>query len=317
VSRHLFGGVFGGTIDLLHKITYRESRFYLYDEHYSRGTFWLLILRSGLVGIGGAIALTAIRIYAGELEQHLEDLPRDVVYNFALSLIAGFAARTLLPNIANILERRLQEQDQKIAAQSDVVGKQEQALNEQGQTLEETRKELDQQKIALDQQHEEIERRKAEQNMAEKLFRGTTALNQNAVHSDINTGKNSLAEVLQTNKSSKTATILLARIFYEKENDVDNSIKVMDDFLYNNPLPPASEQDVADILYNKACYLALKAARFQPQEGAASTETENLRKEALLALERSISLSPGNARDAADDRDFDSIRDSEQFKRLV
>jgi hypothetical protein len=134
---------------------------------------------------------------------------------------------------------------------------------------------------------------------------------------DIDAGKKSLTELLQTHPNSKTASIFLGRIFYEKENDLDNSIKAMDDFLNKNPLPPASERDIADVLYNKACYLTLKAARLSEREGAASTETENLQKEALLALERSISLNPGNARDAADDRDFLSIQGSEQFQRLV
>ncbi len=123
------GGFFGGVIDLLHKITYKDASFLVYDEAYNRKIFFLLLLRSGLVGVGGALGLCALRIYAGEFEKDMALSPINVLFNFTLSVIAGFAARTLLPNIASRLERQFDEKladerreiDKKMSKQEELI----------------------------------------------------------------------------------------------------------------------------------------------------------------------------------------------------
>jgi hypothetical protein len=303
------GGFLGGTIDLLHKLTYKDHKFYLYDHPYSRGTFFLLILRSGFVGIGGARGLAAVRIYADEFKNDLGAIPRDVIYNFALSVIAGFASRTLLPNIANMLDRRLKEQDEKIAEQGTAVA-------QQSSVIEQTQEQLETQKDELEQQRHELENRKQQHEMAEAIMLGGFALGPAAVKSEIEHAKQGLIELLDKVPKARRAAIYLARIRHEKDKDFDGAIAALSDFLEKNEDTDTPTVDIADVLYNKACYLALKAAHLQT-EGAASEAIEDLRKEAVLALERSISLLPANADDAAGDQDLSSLRELEPFQRLI
>jgi hypothetical protein len=134
--------------------------------------------------------------------------------------------------------------------------------------------------------------------------------------SDITRAKDGLLDILKEEPGDRRAVMMLARIFYEKEHDVDAAIRALSEFIDNSISADVSEHDIADVLYNKACYLTLKAAHLN-KEGAASTEIDDLRREAFLALERSISLSPANASDAASDPDLETIRDTEQFRLLV
>lgn len=72
------------------------------------------------------------------------------------------------------------------------------------------------------------------------------------------------------------------------------------------------DEDYADVLYNKACYLAIDSAQ-APDPGA----KEQCLTGALEALEESIKYNSSNARDAWQDGDFDSIRDDAKFLNLV
>jgi hypothetical protein len=297
------GGFFGGIVDLFHKISYRSGRFSLYgeisptyDELLLPSTFWLLVSRSGIIGVGGALALCAIRIYADEFKNHLEELPIHVLYNFSLSVIAGFAARTLLPNIARSLERKFQE---RLEEQDKKIDEKEVQHHEQ----------IEQARISLEAKNQDVAK---QLKRSEVMLLATAALEGVAVKSDVQIAIAELQKLLMDNPIDRRVAIYLGRLLAREER-LDDAVKTLDDFIAHGPPP---NPDVADALYNKACYLMRKAARLA-EKGAASKATEAIYKEAYASLQGSVTLLPANAVDALGDQDFETARNSEEFQRIL
>ncbi len=105
--------------------------------------------------------------------------------------------------------------------------------------------------------------------------------------------------------------IVLGRL-YDYFCRYDKSIPLLTSFLEAKKAKgETTDQDVADVLYNRACSRSLKSA------AASGEERERLQKQALDDLRKSIELLPPNRGEAACDRDFKPMTAFDEFTRLV
>jgi len=108
----------------------------------------------------------------------------------------------------------------------------------------------------------------------------------------------------------RRANLLLAAL-YKRTGDLDSAIAVLSAFINCKRAYNEIDMHLADALYNRACYHALK---FQNSTGEKAAEYS---REALGDLRDSILISPGNAESAAMDDDFQALWDDPIFKSLV
>jgi hypothetical protein len=101
--------------------------------------------------------------------------------------------------------------------------------------------------------------------------------------------------------------IVLARLYAEGEKRMNEAIEVLQSFIRSKTAAKQIDGDVADALFNLACYDSLK------MEVLAGNERNACGERALDALMRSIQIAPQNAKDVDTDPDLKTLRDSEDF----
>ncbi len=111
----------------------------------------------------------------------------------------------------------------------------------------------------------------------------------------------------------KTA-ILLGRL-YKRVNNHEKAIEILSLFIDDKKETKTVDDDYADVLYNRACYNILLFSKLR-KEGEIK-RSEFIKKEGISDLEKSVNLRPLNKKDAEIDKDFDNIRDNDDFKRIV
>jgi hypothetical protein len=104
------------------------------------------------------------------------------------------------------------------------------------------------------------------------------------------------------------ALIILSGRLYRGLGDLRGAVEVLETFVRNKESAGQIDKDVADALYNIACYYCLEWNKNK----SAGTKTKS-----LDALRRSTQISPENKRDAIDDPDFDCLREEQEFKDIV
>lgn len=98
--------------------------------------------------------------------------------------------------------------------------------------------------------------------------------------------------------TERRTAILLGRL-YRQEEQLSKAIEVLSEVVAARQKEGSgSDVDTADILYNRACYLALMAAT-RPEP-----EKSELMQKAEADLKRSIEISPTNRSEAAVDPDM-------------
>lgn len=117
--------------------------------------------------------------------------------------------------------------------------------------------------------------------------------------------------LLQVGPDRRVA-ILLGRLYADGLGDTHAARSALSRYILQVEGKPHVAKDLADVLYNHACY----TARLWAQAGS-EVEKDRLAKEIVNDLEKSFALRPGNREDAKKDPDFDSVREETWFKALV
>lgn len=104
--------------------------------------------------------------------------------------------------------------------------------------------------------------------------------------------------------------IMLGRL-YRRGEKYDEAVRILAEFLRAKEARGQMDKDYADALYNRACYICLKASKL-PQ-----TEREKYKQEAYQDLEKSFQISPENKIDAAVDDDFLLVKNEDRFRKLI
>ena len=226
------GGAIGGMLDVLNKIDLTAEGYESAGVKVARSDVLVLLLRNASVGIGGSLALTAVRIWLDSFESTTTE-PLHLLFNLSVSVVAGFAARTLLPTIASKLEKQ-------VAAQGEELSDQKQEL----ETLE-----------------SQVAEQMAELEYQEQMAQARVALDEGAVDSDRKRAFDALSSILEANPVDRRAAIWLGRIHAEASTpDFDKAIAQLTKFLEEKTSRGQGEDgDAAAAMYNRACYSSLKS----------------------------------------------------------
>lgn len=142
---------------------------------------------------------------------------------------------------------------------------------------------------------------------------GVTALVGPAVQpSDLEMAVKELRRVRERLPADRMLNIFLGRL-YKRMGDYGSAIAVLSQFieLKRSEDTPEAKKDVADALYNRACYAVLRMAQLP------AAQADEAKANAYRDLAESFSLSTVNRADARRDTDFTAIGKDEQFRSLV
>ncbi len=201
-----------------------------------------------------------------------DDMIQNILFLSSLCIIAGFSGERVITILARRLERELEKTKEDIR---------------------ETKQKFE----------EEITYERAITMAVNALATG-----------NINERKMVIEEILPLKRKlliDRKLHIFLGRL-YRKINKYDEAIKVLSDFISEKEkVGEGTDRDVADILFNKACYYVLKA------ENLPEIEKEEIKNLAYNDLEKSFAYHPPNRGEAKSDPDFQGIWDENRFRELT
>jgi len=234
-----------------------------------------------LAGIGGAIAVMTVLMLDGKFDTPPED--EHILFYISIALIAGYSGFRYMNRVAQSLEERYKE----LARRQDQEGRQVDEM-ETNVTL----------KMAVTQGFVVAEGLAGRKTVDEFVVRDAVR---------------SLSDALKEHPEERRCAILLARIHrhHNKPEEVQycgnlqKAIKVLDEAI--SARKGKDEKDTADLLYNRACYKSLLASTNGKEEDKNS---------ALNDLERSAQMSPDNASEAYEDKDFAWLKEDPRFKAI-
>lgn len=272
------GGTVGGLIDLFFQMELNGGRYRFEREGLTWRSFFLLVLKFCLVGIGGAMAILLVLIVVGKFEPRAEI--DNTLLLLSLSIVAGFAGRRLLPIVA----RKLEEEVAK------------------------TRKEAEEATERAEHSRKKAEEAAERAELGQVLTMGLVILEAGTLPTVRNRVIRELRELRRKRPTDRRLTFRLGRLL-KKTEDYDGAIEVMNNFL-SDKATRGEEMDIdsADAIYNRACYYALKFR---------DNQDEDAKEQAYRNLTQSIEISPENKLDARVDPDFEHLRDEHRFRELT
>ena len=148
-----------------------------------------------------------------------------------------------------------------------------------------------------------------EANESNQLIKAVAMLGPNSsIGERIETVAN-LEKMLKQNPTDRAITILTGRL-YRRDNNFVSAINILSKFIENKQAKNEIDKDLADVLYNRACYRVLK-------NNAATLNQESELIKAFEDLKLSISIEESNKADAASDGDFESVKQHPEFIKLI
>jgi hypothetical protein len=233
-----------------------------------------------LVGLGGALAFFLVLIWVGKFPDN-PTKTSEFLFLITLSFVSGFVGDRILSKVASGLENQIA-----------------QALDKQIPDLKkDVQKDVDPKMRA-----------------ALAVMSALTNLN-NAAGVLPQTFSDDARDLEQARKEvplHRQVNILLGRVYAEGLKDYNSGIKVLGEFIEKKKAAgQGSDKDVADALFNRACYLSRKA------EALSGDEQKAILRQSVADLEQSLTLSPDNLEDAKRDRDLNLARETEEGKKLL
>jgi uncharacterized membrane protein YedE/YeeE len=296
------GFLIGRLIYFLHKLKLEKHGCTYETIKLETKSIWGMAIVSGLIGVGGAFALVAFRELNNSLDPYLISNTKNIMFNFTLSVIAGFTAKTLLPSIASKLEKQMSQQKELVSQHTEELGKQRKINEKQSKKLGIQSERLKKQSKIF-KEHEDKYRKMVNWLSAEFAF------TEESLPSDIDLGIQGLEENLEINPLDRRSALFLGRLYADKKQNYSKSIEVLSSFIENKK--ETFDKDYADALYNLSCHKIELAFKTD------ISDNEDIILEALDNLKKSIELSPINIKDASEEGDFFYIREREDFKKIV
>ncbi|RYU62551.1 hypothetical protein EWI61_03485 [Methylolobus aquaticus] len=265
------GGALGGIVDVCSRLEYTIDGFKDSDIPVTRLWTCTSFILSIIVGGGGALALQWVLLGIGKFDS--ASTPENKIFFLAISVMGGFGARRLLPGLRQALE------EQVLQNRRDV----EEVRQENKRDVEEIRQVAD---TALERASE-----------TDSITRALSSFAKEVPLSVAHESISELQELLEKQPTHRRAAIIRARLFRHC-NDIGSAIKVLDTFVRAKELEGEADKDLADALYNRACYNALLYATCRKKEYFDLARND---------LERSIELSAPNRFDAERDPDLAAV----------
>jgi hypothetical protein len=262
-------------------------------------------------GIGGGLSAVLAAIWLKSFP--IDDSVLNVIKILSMSTVAGFIGYRLLPAISTGLEERLNMTERKVSHAQEIAERTERAQDNAQRIIEKLKTTTSEQEDRLKQNM-----KKANVNLDYNLAisQAVAALNLES-KGDCKRSARKISLILNDWPNDRRLYILLGRLHrWSHKPDVaegyDDGIRVLDEFILKKG--ESEDEDIADALYNKACYLTQKASKVK---GLKKNEKEILIDEALKTIKRSVEIWPPNKEESSDDSDFSPLKNNAKFQELV
>jgi hypothetical protein len=267
-------------------------------------------------GMGGGLAAVLAALWLNAFP--IDNTVSNILKIIAMSTVAGFIGYRLLPAISTGLEERLNITEKRVTHTEEMVERMEKAQTNAHQLIEKLKTTNTEQEDKLKENMKKIAKANADLDYNLAISQAVAALGSKN-RGDCQRGARKLSLILNEWPTDRRLNILLGRLhrWSQRPDVVDGykeAIRVLDDYVAKKVQAGEEDEDVADALYNKACYLTQMAANVKDME---KDKNETLFNEALETLTRSIELSPPNKEDAQDDLDFKPLENNEIFRQLT
>lgn len=273
------GGAVGGFLELIRNLKFQDSGFSLDGQKLSWLQFFGLFLIEGILGIGGALAVTLVMLLARQFPTQASTQPELVL--LTLYVVAGFAGRRILPIVSRGLEQKLEEAT-RVANEAKKKAQDATKLASATEPLTAALALLREPKSAAEERMESMRE---------------------------------LELVFDADRNNRKVAIILGRLHEESpqlEEDgtkrLTAAINVLSKFLDAKKAAAAEDIDYAAGLYNRACY----RMRLYEMSGNLADRESGYRD-----LERSVEIDPANKDEAKVDAYFPSVRNDERFKKIT
>jgi len=275
-----FGGVLGA-IQVADISTLLRSSLSAHWTPFRAYNVTLALVIGALGGIGGAIAAMLVMALDSKIAIPVQDTHR-LIY-IGMGTVAGFLGFKLLGKIAERVGTWLEIE-------------------------KEVKKQVERSTTEIIAQ----ERKRADE-LISAITKALAAQEPHASERVVADAVAALERVRGEAPDNRTAAMMLGWLYASKQNDIKKAIAVLTDALGAMKARRTEEpQNVADVLYNRACYF------YRLAEGAQEAEKSNLKASMYKDLEDSVRLKPENAQDALNEpHDFENVKSDAEFRRLV
>lgn len=295
VSLMVAGGAMGGIAHFFAQFRIKGLTLHINGETASvTTTFWQAFF-SSITGIAGAMAIQFILILLGAFRSSAA--PIDQIFILSISVAAGFGAKQILPQITESLMRKLQQVDEKAT----------EAGTTSTRALEEVKKASD--------RIQQVDKSVVEKSMLYTLVANALRLKDTEDEDkqlEINQERAQMVDLLRVHIAKEPLLGAYRRPcgrLLKNLGRLNEAINEMDDFLkLRRAANQTDDDDFADVLFNKACYHAL---RWGQSHDAADKNT------ALELLRSSFDILPSNRDHAERDPDLDELRADPDWQQFV
>lgn len=273
----VLGGSIGGITAMLIRVKAVKDGTLLDEISVRPRSLFGQAISSLFIGSAAALAIQWILIAIGSFRSTIR--VEDTMFIVAISVVAGYSAREILPMIAKRLGEEITRRE-----------------------LQETKKEVIER---VKDVKEDLSGSMTETDLSTSAL---VYLSSGSLPFERHKIRNEMESYLESHPTARGIAIILARMCAEADNDLGSALAVLDRFLKaKTERRESGDKDYADALYNRACY---KLKLWE------SHKREEYKNQAYEDLKRSIEISPENKVDAQNDKDLQLLRDEERFKAL-
>lgn len=265
-------------------------------------------------GIGGGLSAVLAAIWLKAFP--IDDSVLNVLKILSMSTVAGFIGYRLLPAISTGLEERLNLIGKRVSHTQELAERTERAQTNARQMIEKLRTTTSEQEDRLKQNMKILKKANTDLDYNLAISQAIAALSSKHM-GDCKRGARKLSLILSDWPNDRRLYMLIGRLHrWAHKPDVaegyDEGIRILDEFILKKG--ESQDEDIADALYNKACYLTQKASNVKELK---KNEKDTLIDEALKTLKRSVEIWPPNKEEASADSDFKPLENNEKFQEIT
>jgi len=279
------GGLIGGWAEFVTHVKIKDGRIRYDDEEVSVDHLKFLRSLSLIVGFAGAWGTLFVFVITRWWETEIQH-PSLPLFILTLSVAGGFGARRLLPQLADKLKQQIEETNIKV--------QEVEQMADSAKGVASAAK-LQSERTAM------LSRARA------------TVATQGAAVSDVFTAAEELMGLFKQNPLDREVLIPLGNLL-AKANQIDEAITTLSNFIDAKRSAKQLDNDLADVLFNRACYFVRKwqAAKVQNPDAG-----EKRRVRAIADLKESFELKRGNMDDAEQDEDLIPLQTDADYKAML
>lgn len=296
----VFSGAFGGILDVLRLIDIRKLIEEKEISFVSRWRFFYALTLGGVIGSGGGFAMLVLLTSTSKLQTI--NTPENILFLIGLGVVSGFLGYSLLLGMAQRVKDQVDKQiDDRVEAS-------EQKTNRKIEVTEEriTRN--------VNEFATAIQKAFAAANALDQLNSNETAFppdEKTKIQMDAKVALTDIENARLSMPDDRTIGIMTARL-YKGLKDLSRAIEVLTQVLNKRIKANLNNNDTAALLYNRACYYCLSAAKLDDTD----PQKIELKEKAYTDLEKSLSIDDCRAYAATDD-DLKLIWEEPRFKKLL